>query len=105
MTSARSDGFYADNVWICPKIIRIPAFAPTIIGVLRPQIDALNAEWRARKTRDAIARKLGERGTEVSSRPAESMAGTGFDRRHLVCSGGIALIVIGHSASALWPGA
>ena len=44
-------------------------------GVLRPQIDALNEEWRGRKARDAIAKRFGERGPEpeVSSRPAASM--------------------------------
>jgi hypothetical protein len=47
----------------------------TVTDILRPQIDALNQEWRDRKTRDAVAQKLVQRAREtgVSGRPAERL--------------------------------
>jgi hypothetical protein len=48
----------------------------TVDGVLRPQIDALNEEWRARKARDAVAKQFGEPGreAEVSGTPTISIS-------------------------------
>jgi hypothetical protein len=58
----------------------------TVTNILRPQIDALNEEWRARKARDAIAKRFGERGPEpeVGSRPAASIMRAILGCLHLV---------------------
>ena len=58
----------------------------TVTDILRPQIDALNQEWRDRKTRDTVAQKLVQRAREtgVSGRPAERLpprAGSATSRR------------------------
>ena len=52
-------GNFTDGGWL-PADDQI--FNGQSIIILRPQIDALNEEWRGRKAREAIAQQFGEPG-------------------------------------------